>query len=180
MMPATLKTTMRGPPASSASRKLPGPLSLRFVTTNTFPPRPPKLYMPPPCAPGNAGIGACGRSPGFAAHGMYGLPLASHSLMTGSAFCQASSEWRSESVFFCAASRRTSSGTRGILGACVRSATSTLITSTTQIIALDLKAIADSVELRFDRCCSFNRACYRLCDAAFCFSAKFFSACFMS
>ena len=31
-------------------------------------------------APGNAGIGACGRSLGFAAHGMYGLPFASHSL----------------------------------------------------------------------------------------------------
>ena len=50
MMPATLKTTMRGPPASSASRKLSGPLSSRFFTTNTFPPRPPKLYIPPPCA----------------------------------------------------------------------------------------------------------------------------------
>ena len=33
MMPATLNTTIRGPPASHASRKLPAPRSFRFVTT---------------------------------------------------------------------------------------------------------------------------------------------------
>ena len=59
-----------GPPASHASRKLPGPLSFRLVTTKTFPPRPPKEYIPPPCAPGNAGIFACGKSSGLPAPGM--------------------------------------------------------------------------------------------------------------
>jgi alpha-L-rhamnosidase len=52
MMPATLKTTMRGPADSQASRKVPGPVSARLVTTKTF---------PPPSAPGNAGTLACGK-----------------------------------------------------------------------------------------------------------------------
>jgi hypothetical protein len=55
MMPAA-RTTMRGPGASIAARKLPGPLSLRLVTAITLPPRPPVVNMPPPHAPGNAGM----------------------------------------------------------------------------------------------------------------------------
>src|ERR1017187_8359117 len=61
MMPATLKTTMRGPADSTASRKVPGPVSARLVTTKTFPPRPPKENFAPPSAPGNAGTLACGK-----------------------------------------------------------------------------------------------------------------------
>ena len=56
MIPATLNTIMRAPPVSQASRKEPGPRSFRLVTVITLPPRPPKLYIPPPSAPGNAGI----------------------------------------------------------------------------------------------------------------------------
>jgi hypothetical protein len=37
-----------------ASRRLPGPLSLRFITTQTFPPLPPAVNFPKPSAPGNA------------------------------------------------------------------------------------------------------------------------------
>ena len=39
-----------------AARKLPGPLSLRLVTSITRPPRPPVANMPPPQAPGKAGM----------------------------------------------------------------------------------------------------------------------------
>src|SRR5437773_8684945 len=55
IVPATRKTTMRGPVASHAARKLPGPLSFRFVTMMTFPPRPPGVVEPKPSAPGKAG-----------------------------------------------------------------------------------------------------------------------------
>ena len=91
MVPATLNTTMRGPTALHASRNVPGPASSRLVTTYTLPPRPPKLYMPPPHAPGNAGMSACGRSDGFAAPGMYGLPFFAHSASSGCAFAHTSS-----------------------------------------------------------------------------------------
>ena len=70
IIPATLNTTIRAPPCSQASLNEPGPLSLRFVTVITFPPRPPKLKAPPPSAPGNAGIFACGRSYGRVAQGI--------------------------------------------------------------------------------------------------------------
>src|SRR5262245_44110286 len=123
MIPATLKTTMRKPPASTASRKLPKPPSLRFVTTKTFPPRPPKLYMPPPCAPGNAGIFAWDRSLGLAAPGRYGLPLASHSLMVGRALAQASSECRFIAASLVSASSFTSPETRGYWARAVGTAT---------------------------------------------------------
>src|ERR1051326_7154670 len=46
---------MRGPSASQASRRLPAPESLRFVTKITLPPRPPGVFAPKPSAPGNAG-----------------------------------------------------------------------------------------------------------------------------
>src|SRR5581483_5173582 len=47
---------MRGPCAWTAARRLPGPESLRLVTTSTLPPRPPGVPAPAPSAPGNAGI----------------------------------------------------------------------------------------------------------------------------
>ena len=56
MVPDTSKTTIRGPSASTAARRLPSPLSLRLVTFITRPPRPPMVYMPCPSAPGKAGI----------------------------------------------------------------------------------------------------------------------------
>ena len=83
MMPATLKTTMRGPADSQASRNVPGPLSSRLVTTKIFPPRPPKENFPPPSAPGNAGTSACGKSSGLDAQGMNGLPFFAHSASCG-------------------------------------------------------------------------------------------------
>src|SRR3954463_7782378 len=49
---------VRGPSASHAARKLPGPESSRFVTRKTFPPRPPGVLAPKPSAPGNAGRSA--------------------------------------------------------------------------------------------------------------------------
>lgn len=55
MIPATRNMTIRGPLASAAALKLPFPLSLRFVTSITRPPRPPVANMPPPQAPGKAG-----------------------------------------------------------------------------------------------------------------------------
>src|SRR5262245_29257766 len=55
IVPLTRKTTMRGPSVSHASRRLPGPESLRFVTKRTRPPRPPGVLVPKPSAPGNAG-----------------------------------------------------------------------------------------------------------------------------
>ena len=92
-MPETLNTTMRAPPCSQAHRKEPGPSSLRLVTVSTFPPRPPKVYMPPPSAPGKAGILACLRSYGLAAQGTYGLPAFASSITMGKAFSQAESLW---------------------------------------------------------------------------------------
>jgi hypothetical protein len=47
--------TIRGPEASIAARKLPAPLSLRFVTLMTAPRLPPAVSEPHPCAPGKAG-----------------------------------------------------------------------------------------------------------------------------
>src|SRR3984893_16762687 len=57
MVPPTRKTTVRGPLRLTQSRKLFGPLSLRFVTSQTAPPRPPTEPAPPPWAPGNAATG---------------------------------------------------------------------------------------------------------------------------
>lgn len=55
IVPATRKMMVRGPSVSQASRKLPGPESLRLVTKRTFPPRPPIVVEPVPSAPGKAG-----------------------------------------------------------------------------------------------------------------------------
>src|SRR6476620_2954721 len=54
--PETRKMTMRGPSASPAARKLPGPASSRFVTKITRPPLPPGVLEPKPSAPGNDGM----------------------------------------------------------------------------------------------------------------------------
>ena len=54
-MPDTRNMQVRGPDASTHARKLPAPLSFRFVTSMTTPPRPPTDAAPPPCAPENAG-----------------------------------------------------------------------------------------------------------------------------
>jgi hypothetical protein len=56
IVPDTRKITVLGPSDSIAARKLPGPLSLRFVTKITLPPRPPIEAAPNPSAPGKAGI----------------------------------------------------------------------------------------------------------------------------
>jgi hypothetical protein len=55
MIPEVSKTTILGPVASTAARKLPGPWSFIFVTLMTVPPLPPTLYAPKPSAPGKAG-----------------------------------------------------------------------------------------------------------------------------
>src|SRR6478672_6155752 len=115
MIPATLNTTKRAPPCSHAQRKLPGPSSFRFVTTYTFPPRPPKLNLPPPSAPGNAGIDACGRSDGTAAHGINGFPFFSSASIVGSAFVHAWSE-RFLKPFIAASAE--SSNVLGMVGYC--------------------------------------------------------------
>src|SRR6266404_3110814 len=60
MVPPTRKTTVRGPLLVAQSRKLFGPLSLRFVTSQTVPPRPPTEPAPPPWAPGKAATGPAG------------------------------------------------------------------------------------------------------------------------
>src|SRR5689334_11625661 len=54
MRPETRNTHVRGPLASMHARKLPEPVSFRFVTRIVVPPRPPSDPAPPPCAPGNA------------------------------------------------------------------------------------------------------------------------------
>jgi hypothetical protein len=54
-IPATRKTQVRGPLASTQARKDPVPESFVFVTSITAPPRPPTELAPPPSAPGNAG-----------------------------------------------------------------------------------------------------------------------------
>ena len=46
IVPEVEKTTVRGPVASTAARRLPAPLSLRFVTSITLPPRPPLERRP--------------------------------------------------------------------------------------------------------------------------------------
>jgi hypothetical protein len=53
--PATRKTQVRGPLASTQARRDPVPESFVFVTSITVPPRPPAEPAPPPAAPGNAG-----------------------------------------------------------------------------------------------------------------------------
>src|SRR5512135_1664590 len=55
MMPEMSKTTVRGPLASHAARKLPGPELFRLVTCKTAPPRPPTATAPQPSAPGKEG-----------------------------------------------------------------------------------------------------------------------------
>src|SRR5690606_6235061 len=64
IVPATRNTTIRGPPVSNAARRLPSPLSSRFVTAITLPPRPPVVHLPPPHAPGNPGLPASGNRGG--------------------------------------------------------------------------------------------------------------------
>jgi hypothetical protein len=54
-IPATRKMQVRGPLALVHARSEPGPESLRLVTSNTWPPRPPRDAAPPPSAPGKAG-----------------------------------------------------------------------------------------------------------------------------
>ena len=98
IIPETLKTMIRAPPVSQASRKEPGPRSFKLVTVITLPPRPPKLYMPPPSAPGKAGIRACGKSYGREAHEIYGRPSFASFSTTGNAFAHASSERRRSSL----------------------------------------------------------------------------------
>src|SRR5436190_24329732 len=60
--PDTRKITVRGPSASQAARKLPGPESFRFVTKMTRPPRPPAVLAPNPLAPGKAGMASVARA----------------------------------------------------------------------------------------------------------------------
>src|SRR6185312_5007080 len=103
IIPATLNTIMRAPPCSQAQRRVPGPLSAKLVTTSTFPPRPPKLYLPPPSAPGNAGMDACGRSVGRAAQGIYGLPFLASRSTIGYAIAHAESDFRYASFIIAAA-----------------------------------------------------------------------------
>jgi len=57
MVPPVRKTTVRGPLASQAARRLPGPESSRWFTARVRPPRPPMVPAPNPSAPGNAGGG---------------------------------------------------------------------------------------------------------------------------
>src|ERR1035438_1216355 len=54
IIPATRKIQVRGPVALVQARRDPQPEPLRWVTSNTCPPRPPAEAAPPPCAPGNA------------------------------------------------------------------------------------------------------------------------------
>lgn len=54
-VPDTLKITVLGQSVFTASRRLPGPSSLRFVTKKTLPPRPPIDWAPKPSAAGKAG-----------------------------------------------------------------------------------------------------------------------------
>jgi hypothetical protein len=54
IVPATSNTTVRGPSASTAARRDPGPESSRLVTLITAPPRPPVANRPAPSAPGKA------------------------------------------------------------------------------------------------------------------------------
>ena len=54
MTPPTSNTTMRGPFASSAAFRLPGPSAASVVTRMTRPPRPPGVVDAQPTAPGNA------------------------------------------------------------------------------------------------------------------------------
>src|SRR3989344_6969118 len=52
IIPATLKTTVLGPEAVIAARKLPVPVSFKLVTSITLPPLPPRVLAPNPSAPG--------------------------------------------------------------------------------------------------------------------------------
>ena len=56
IVPATSNRIVRGPCASTAARRLPGPLSARLVTRSTAPPRPPAAKRPAPSAPGKASV----------------------------------------------------------------------------------------------------------------------------
>ena len=96
--PEILKTIIRAPPVSQASRNEPGPKSANEVTTITFPLRPPGVYSPPPTAPGKAGISAFNKSSGFEAHGLYGRPDFSSCVTIGSAFSHAMSDFISHSL----------------------------------------------------------------------------------
>ncbi len=58
MVPETRNTTVLAPLWLTAHRKVPAmfveDVSRSVVTSSTFPPRPPCVYIPPPSAPGNA------------------------------------------------------------------------------------------------------------------------------
>ena len=51
-------TTVRGPGAPSAARSDPGPPSASVVTVTTRPPRPARVVIPVPSAPGMTGRGS--------------------------------------------------------------------------------------------------------------------------
>jgi len=55
MVPETSKTTILGPEAVRAARSEPDPLSFRFVTLMILPPRPARVSVPKPWAPGKTG-----------------------------------------------------------------------------------------------------------------------------
>src|SRR5688500_19757700 len=103
MIPDTLNTIILAPPCSHAHLKLPSPSSFRLVTTITLPPLPPKLNLPPPSAPGNAGTSDCGRSVGLAAHGMNGFPFFASASIIGKALAQAMSDLRRVSFLIASA-----------------------------------------------------------------------------
>src|SRR5688500_1781111 len=113
IIPATLKTTILAPPSSQAHLKLPSPSSLRLVTTSTFPPLPPKLNLPPPSAPGNAGTSDCGRSVGLAAQGTNGFPFFASASIMGTALAHAMSDLRRASFIIESDDCCTSRGTEG-------------------------------------------------------------------
>ncbi|MNR56204.1 hypothetical protein D3C85_1767380 [compost metagenome] len=54
IFPETFKRIIRAPLVSTAALKLPVPESFKLVTNKTFPPLPPVVFCPKPCAPGKA------------------------------------------------------------------------------------------------------------------------------
>ncbi len=113
IIPATLNTTIRAPPASQASLKVPGPLSARLVTTYTFP------LLPPGCEHATSfGTWKCRdlclwQRFGNAGPGYVGPPLTGLFSTIGSAFAQASSEWRFTSFMKAAPFSSSSTGIKG-------------------------------------------------------------------
>ena len=113
MMPATLKTTMRGPPASQRFAEAARAAVVEVGDDEHLAAAAAEAVHAAALGAGKRGDLGLRQVAGFAAQGMYGLPFAAHSSMTGSAFSQASSEWRSDAAVFSAASRCTSSESRG-------------------------------------------------------------------